>query len=74
MKIIKAVTTNSKRTNAWLKEHGITMLEQEYIESQYEEAERLNGKTEEVIVTHNEAASIGIIGGADGPTSIVVTR
>lgn len=65
-------TLNSKRTCAWLEAHGITMLEQEYIESQYEEADRLNIKTEEVIVTHNEAASIGIIGGADGPTSIVV--
>jgi len=66
-------TVNSKRTCAWLKEHGITMLEQEYIETQYEEADRLNGKPEEIIVTHGEAASIGIIGGADGPTSIVVT-
>ena len=66
-------TVNSHRTNQWLADHGINMLLQDYVNQQYEKAEVLNmnpNSFPEDIIT---ASSVGIIGGADGPTSIVVS-
>ena len=63
-------TENSVRTNAWLKEHGVTMLLLDYVNQQYEKAEKLNMNPNSA----EGASSIAVIGGADGPTSIIVAQ
>ncbi len=67
-------TENSHRTNAWLAEHGVTMLLLDYVNQQYEKAEILNMNPNSFPEEITSASSIGIIGGADGPTAVFVTQ
>ena len=66
-------TTESHRTNAWLKARGIPTLLQTEVDDFYQkqhewELQDFNPNSAE------GASSVGIIGGADGPTSIVVAQ
>lgn len=68
-------TTESHRTNAWLEEHGVTMVLQTEIDDIY--AAQAQWEKYGIDMNPNSAegaTSVAIIGGADGPTSIVVTR